>query len=218
MNICVIGAGVKGHFGNDFVNRAKSEGHTVYTLSHMDYKEDQSNHAWISFSNATLVSMAYTNLIKNIDNIDILLYNSVQGSGPANPRDFTESANKIDDNEFLNGIRVNVIIPYKLSIASLKKMKEGSKIVFMTTGMSKGIDNLALPIMAGYAGAKSYQNFIMKGLAEHNDKGVIVSSVAPFFPYWEPENYKIVFDNTFNHIMNIDKTHNGKIIDVGLNT
>jgi len=218
MNICVIGAGTKGHFGNDFVNRARSEGHSVYTLSHIDHKEDQENHKWVDFSVTNQVVNVYKELIKDIDNIDILLYNSVSGGGPMQPASFTENANNFEDNDFFEGVRVNVIIPYKLSIASLKKMKEGSKIIFMTTGMSRSIDNLALPIMATYAGSKAYQNFIMKALAEHNNKGVIVSSLAPFFPYWEPENYKIVFNKAYNRTMNIDKSHNGKIIDIGIGT
>jgi short-subunit dehydrogenase len=218
MNICVIGAGTKGHFGNDFVNRARSEGHSVYTLSHMDHNDNHENHKWVDFSSSDRVVDVYKELIKDIDNIDILLYNSVGGGGPMQPANFTETANNFNDNDFFGGVRINVIIPYKLSIASLKKMKEGSKIIFMTTGMSKSIDNLALPIMATYAGSKAYQNFIMKALAEHNGKGVIVSSLAPFFPYWEPENYKIVFNKAYNRIIDINKTHNGKIIDIGIGT
>jgi short-subunit dehydrogenase len=218
MNICVIGAGTKGHFGNDFVNRARSEGHLVYTLSHMDHNDDHENHKWVDFSDSDKVVNVYKELIKDIDNIDILLYNSVAGGGPMVPENFTETAGRFEDKDFFNGVRVNVIVPYKLAIASLKKMKEGSKIVFMTTGMSRNIDNLALPIMATYAGSKAYQNFIMKALAEHNNKGVIVSSLAPFFPYWEPENYKIVFNKAYNRTMNIDKSHNGKIIDIGIGT
>jgi len=218
MNICVIGAGTKGHFGNDFVNRAKSEGHSVYTLSHINHNENQENHKWIEFSSADRVAYMYNQLIKDIDNIDIFLYNSVAGGGPMTPTDFTEDAVNIEDKRFFDGICVNVIAPYKLAIASLKKMKEGSKIVFMTTGMSTNIDNLTQTWMAGYAGSKAYQNFIMKGLAEHNDKGIIVSSLAPFFPYWEPENYKIVFEKAYTQIMNINKSHNGKIIDIGIGT
>ena len=218
MNICVIGAGNKGHFGNDFVNRARSEGHTVYTLSHTNHQDTHENHKWIMFSNIDRVVDTYKNLIKDIDNIDIFLYNSVGGGGPMSAGAFTDDAMPISDETFFEGIRVNVIAPYKLAIASLKKMSEGSKIVFMTTGMSTSIENLALPIMASYAGSKAYQNYIMKGLAEHNNKGAIVSSVAPFFPYWEPEQYKTVFDKAYNHIMNINKNHNGKIIDIGPGT
>ena len=215
MNICVIGAGVKGHFGNDFVNRARNDGHTVYTLSHKDYGDNEPNHAWNNFSNSDQIVKVYNELTKDINNIDIFLYNSVFNSWvPMIPAHFTETATKFNDSDFFNSILVNVIAPYKLSIASLKKMKEGSKIIFMTTGMSTGIDNLALPIRAGYAGSKSYQNFIMKGLAEHNNKGVIVSSIAPYFQYNEPENYKIAFDKAYNHIMTIDQTHNGKIIHI----
>jgi NAD(P)-dependent dehydrogenase (short-subunit alcohol dehydrogenase family) len=219
MNICVIGPGTPGHFGNDFVKRAEADGHTVYTLSHKDHKDRQHNHKVFGFSNVDRLAVVYKELVKDVDNIDLLLYNSVYGRGGAMcPEMFMENTVPCPDSDFFDNLRVNVIAPYKLSIASLKKMKEGSKIVFMTTGMSTGIDNLVPPIMATYAGAKAYQNYIMKALAEHNDKGVIVSSIAPMFHYEDVEGYKIAFERAYNHLMNIDNSHNGKIKHIGIGT
>jgi hypothetical protein len=65
--------------------------------------------------------------------------------------------------------------------------------------------------MVGYAGFKGIQNHLMIGLAHHNDKGAIVTCVAPHFEYDDAEKYKTVLNTTYEYITQLTKEHNGKI-------
>jgi nucleoside-diphosphate-sugar epimerase len=56
MNIVVIGGGKPGKFGNDFCNRARSEGHDVYVISHKDYGTNDPKHIVADFDNPTSIT------------------------------------------------------------------------------------------------------------------------------------------------------------------
>jgi hypothetical protein len=96
-------------------------------------------------------------------------------------------------------------------------MTSGDRIVFMTTGLTyaRFDENVYTPKYAhhvGYVGSKSYQNALMMALAEHNQKNVIVASIAPHFPYEDPAKYNIVLAQTYQRIMKITDADNANVI------
>jgi hypothetical protein len=54
----------------------------------------------------------------------------------------------------------------------------------------------------------------MLGLANYNDKDVIVSSISPALTYDNLERYQSVLNKIYAHIMNITTEHNGKVAEI----
>lgn len=213
MNIVVIGGGEPGKFGNDFCKRARSEGHTVFILSHKDYNNQDPLHHHADFTNPDAVVDAFNKLTVNIDQIDLFVFNTSGPGGPNNPVDF-KSTSVIDIRGYNNGIYYNVILPHLLVIESFKKMSVGSKFVFLSTRMALEYKRTSYTEMAAYAGTKAYQIHLMIALSHHNDKGVIGTTVCPHFPYDKPEDYKKVFDMTYTYILNFEKNANVEFISI----
>lgn len=207
MNIVVVGGGTPNRFGNDFVIRAKEEGHTVRVLSHRTNKHSDEIINFLSILDAVSKFNAIT---EDLLTLDILLYNTSYKGHPEESKDFTSSG-ALKEKLYLYGFYTNVIIPHRLSIEALKIMHEGSKILFMTTDViydrerSENLHKLA------YYGGKAYQHQLMLALAACNDKGVSVSSVSPYFNYSNPIEYKKTFEQVYKHIFG--KTINGKVFD-----
>jgi hypothetical protein len=207
MNIVVVGGGTFGHFGNDFVRKAKSDGHTVKVLSHRKSKDSDET---LNFFNLHEVVSKFNSVTSDIDTVDIFLYNTVYRGESDQPRQFTSKAN-ISEKVYLYGLYVNVIVPHRLSIEVLKRMNAQSKILFMTTDViydrerTQNLDKLS------YYGGKAYQHQLMLALAEHNDKGATVSSISPYFNYENTAEYKKAFAQVYDHVFN--KTENGKVFD-----
>lgn len=218
MNIVLIGCSGPGKFGNDFYHRARQQGHTVYSLSHTDHNLSDQRHAFGPFDATRLedgsiaIHDIYTQLIAEIDNIDIFLYNSNNGAYPSNDADL-RSDGTVDLWAWKKSLDVQVVIPHILILESLKKMSSKSSIVFMTTGLSYDFSQKdhEYSKYVGYAGFKSVQNHLMMGLAAHNDKGAICTSVASHFTYDDPGNYNIMFDRVYDYITNLTSANNGKI-------
>jgi len=218
MNIVLIGCSSPGKFGNDFYHRAVYDGHTVYSLSHIDHNLLDQRHAFGEFDTTRLedgsipLHTTYKQLIDEIDNIDIFLYNSNNGAYP-NDETALQSDGLVDVWQWKKSLDVQVIIPHVLILESLKKMSSSSAIVFMTTGLSYDYSqkNSEYSKYVGYAGLKSVQNHLMMGLAAHNDKGAICTAVAPHFTYDDPGNYTIMFSRVYDYITNLTAANNGKI-------
>jgi hypothetical protein len=210
MNIVVIGGGSPGKFGNDFCNRARSEGHDVYVISHKDYGTNDPKQVVADFSNEINVTQTFLNLTQSIDQIDLFLYNSNYYHYPGRADELKSTAN-ISKKNWVDSLTMHVVIPHMLVIESLKKMTKGSKIVFMTTGMSFSLNRTSWTANVGYAGFKGIQNQLMLGLADHNDKEAIATCVAPHFPYDNVDEYKIVLNNVYEYIMNLSEINNRKI-------
>jgi len=210
MNIVVIGGGSPGKFGNDFCNRARSEGHDVYVISHKDYGTNDPKHVVADFSNEDNVKQTFLNLTKDLEKIDLFLYNSNACHYPGRP-DELQSTAIISKTKWVEALTMHVVIPHILAIASLKKMTTGSGIVFMTSGMSYDLKRKEWTSNVGYAGLKGVQNHLMIGLAHDNDKGAIATCVSPHFPYDNAENYNMVFNHVYNYITTLTEESNGKI-------
>jgi hypothetical protein len=210
MNIVVIGGGQPGRFGNDFCNRARDNGHDVYVISHKDYGYNDPKQIVADFTNVEEFLEKFKNLVEHLDRIDILLYNSNAHSYPMIPS-LLKSTGVVSIAEWEQSLKSHAIIPHVLSLEALKKMSETSAIVFMTTGMSCYVTRSKWTNMVGYAGFKGIQNHLMIGLAHHNDKGAIVTCVAPHFPYEDVEKYKVILNTAYEYITQLTKEHNGKI-------
>jgi hypothetical protein len=210
MNIVVIGGGTPGKFGNDFCNRAKSEGHDVYIMSHIDHGTNDPKHIVANFNSPDIFLHYYKKLIQNLDTIDILLYNSNGGGGIFDASQL-QSIGRYEGVDWEIGLKTHVIIPHMIILESLKKMSKGSGIVFMTTDQSYNLSKTQNTSFVGYAGFKGIQNHLMIGLAYNNDKEAIATSVSTHFPYENKKEYDIMFDKIYNYITTLTDKSNGKI-------
>jgi len=72
MNICVFGGGgPAGRFGPDFCSRARSQGHTVHTISHRDHP----NCITANFGNTQDVVDKFQSVAAMVP-LDLVLYNT----------------------------------------------------------------------------------------------------------------------------------------------
>jgi nucleoside-diphosphate-sugar epimerase len=211
MNIVVIGGGTPGKFGNDVVKLARSQGHRVLVLSHRN-KGDDLDKLVTNFSNVDIVVNDFYELVNDIDNIDILLYNTNCGGWPDSAENF-KSTGRIKESLYIHGFKIHVVIPHALVLAAMSKMCSESRVVFVTTDMIYDREREKYLDKLGYAGGKSYQHQLMLALAEHNDKEITVSSISPFFDYNEPAQYKIVFKKAYEYLLTHSKESNGKVYD-----
>ena len=210
MNIVVVGGGKPGKFGNDFCNRARSEGHDVYVISHKDYGTNDPKHIVADFDNVNDFLDKFKNLTNHLEKIDLLLYNSNAHSYPGRP-DELQSTGSVSTEKWEKALRFHVVIPHAISLEALKKMTKGSGIVFMTSGMSYDLSRKDWTANVGYAGFKGMQNHLMIGLAKNNDKGAIVTCLSPHFPYDNAEKYSMVLNHAYNYITTLTEESNGKI-------
>jgi hypothetical protein len=210
MNIVVIGGGKPGRFGNDFCNRARAEGHDVYVISNKNYGYNDPRQIVANFTNVDEFLEKFKNLVKHLDKIDILLYNTNGHSYPVNPA-LLKSTGVVSIPMWELSLRSHAIIPHVLALEALKKMSDTSAIVFMTTGLACYVTRTEWTDQVGYAGFKGIQNHLMIGLSHHNDKGAIVTCVAPHFQYDNAEKYKTVLNTAYEYITQLTKEHNGKI-------
>lgn len=213
MNIVIIGGGEPGKFGNDFALRMRNDGHHVYIISHKDYKTSHPHDIVANFSTVQEVIDSFNEVTKNVDIIDMIIFNSNNGSYPGHASCFT-STSTVDLARWEATSRIGNYIPHALGIEALKRMKEDSKIIFMISRMAVEFDRTSCTDLAGYAGTKAIQAHMMLAFAEHNNKGAISTAIAPHFVYESPDTYKQVFELMYNYINNITKQNNGKIMCV----
>jgi NAD(P)-dependent dehydrogenase (short-subunit alcohol dehydrogenase family) len=212
MNVVIIGGGTKGKFGNDFVNRLRSEEHDVYILSHRDNGTNDPKQVVADFTDIQSVIDEYEKLTCHLDTIDLFLYNSNGKSYLNNKRSFTSSAS-FNNLEWQISLNIAVAIPYNLIIKALSKMNDTSKLIYLATGLATNYNRTEYTEYSGYAGSKAYMTHLMLGFANHNDKGAIVSILSPHFDYGNKEHYNNVFERICKYIQTLSKEHNGKIVE-----
>jgi len=207
MNIVIVGGGTVGHFGNDFVRKAKADGHNVRVLSHRTSKDTDER---INFLDIQSSVDKFNSITEDFGSIDIFLYNSVYNGTPNEPKQFT-SKGEFSEKLYLYGFYVNVVMPHRLSIEALKKMDHTSKILFMTTDVIYDRERTENLHKLSYYGGKAYQHQLMLALADCNDKDATVSSISPYFNYEDRAEYKKAFNEVCAHVFGITK--NGKVFD-----
>lgn len=220
MNILVIGPGDNPEkFGKGFCDLASVDEHTVFTISHGNKNVTiDSTNVIANFNDLNSLSEAFDTVTKDIDHLDILLYNSNYPGTFLNEKDMFNENSTVPVDGYNGSLQVQVICPHFLAIKSLSKMTDGSKIIFMTTGLTYGIwetendERFEFVHHVGYIGSKSYQNALMLGLAMHNNKNVIVASISPHFPYDDPEQFNIVLGQTYRRILKVSSEDNGSVI------
>jgi NAD(P)-dependent dehydrogenase (short-subunit alcohol dehydrogenase family) len=212
MNIVVIGGGEPGKFGHDFCSQARAHGHNVCVLSHKKYDTCDSRHMYADFADPDNVRSKFLELTAPLDQIDLFVYCTNNGAYPDKVTSLA-STGHVDRNAWQYSMDVHVVIPHMLSLEALKKMNESCAIVYMTTGLSYDFSNKTYEYSkyVGYAGLKGAQNHLMIGLADHNDKGAIVTSVASHFMYDQPARYRIIFDQVYEYMTTLTKANTGKI-------
>ena len=213
MNVIVVGGGSPNKFGNDLVNRLRGEGHDVYILSHRDNGTNDLKQVIADFSSFDDVLDKFKTILTALPNLDLLVYNSNCGNYPATEDDL-KSTSLVNDKEWQQTFLVHVIIPHALSIEALKKMSSNSKMVFMSSGLAIDYKRTEWTNAVGYASGKAGQTQLMLGLAHNNDKGVIVTSILPFFQYDNKEIYQTIFERAYNYISNLSIENNGKMENI----
>jgi NAD(P)-dependent dehydrogenase (short-subunit alcohol dehydrogenase family) len=210
MNIVIIGGGSK--IGKDIADSLRDMGHKLFVLSHKEYPNMPENHYFADFENLENVLSTFNQLTKNLT-IDILFYNTNHDYGPNDAIDYTSLSDKNHDENWIKNLRLAVTIPHRICIEALKKMVPGSKIVFMTTGLSTLFDK-NYSRLGSYAGIKSAQNYLMYALAHNNDKKVICCSLSPHIPYDDKDLYVRVYKAVTNTLLTIKEEDNGTIIEL----
>lgn len=214
MNICIIGGGQ--NFGKVIADKFRSAGHGVYVLSHTEHENMDKNHKSSNFANPLKVVDTFKELTKDLEKIDVLLYNTNGNSGPSEEISFTS---KCPDyvyqiKNWNYSLNTGVIIPHLLSVEALKKMDDTSKIVFMTTYMARHFDRDSFKNLASYAGMKAVQNHLMIAMAEYNDKKATIFSIEPYLPMNVTEVYEKNVDRIFNELTSTDIERSGKLISI----
>jgi len=212
VNICVIGGGGPvGKFGRDFCDRARADGHNVYVLSHQQKGHPNRRHLYANFLNFDDILNKFDQLTAEINNIDIFVYNSTYGSYPEHPNHY-KSNTKFNPAGWHDTINIHAIIPHMLIIRALAKMSNTSKIVFLVTGLSINFINRSRHSdLVGYATGKAAQIFLMLALANHNDRGAIVTALSPHFDLKDIEFYQQTLDHSYQYIVKMDPAQNGYI-------
>lgn len=199
MNILIIGPGIdEKRFGQYFISLAKKDLHHVYEFSFRSNEETIEN-----------IRLKFADKISTIDKIDLLLYNSFHPGNPSQPEDYNIN-HKINYDECIGGYVTNCLMPYVFCIEALSKMDEQSKVVFMTTTGSFS-PSLKYSKYSGYFGTKAAQNHLMWGFSDFNDKGVTFCSMSPHFPYEDEQTVKMVMDEAYKKIININTKDSGQI-------
>jgi short-subunit dehydrogenase len=219
MNILVIGPGqTSGKFGKDFCELARNDGHDVFTISHGYSKKVEPTQIFADFNDIESMNNAFDTLTKEFVHLDMMLYNSnYSGSFPNDETQMFNETSMVPTTAYLESLQIQVICPHFFAIKALSKMTNGDRIVFMTTGLTyarfdENVYTARYAHHVGYIGSKSYQNALMMGLAENNQKSVIVASIAPHFPYEDPAKYNIVLGQTYRRIMKITDADNANVI------
>ena len=210
MNVVIIGGGTPGKFGNHLALRMRDDGHNVYIVSHRNHHTGHPHDISANFETTQGVVNAFNEVTKDVDIIDMIIFNSNAGSYPSTEDCFT-STSIVDLKRWEENVTLACHIPHVLGVEALKRMNENSKIIFMISYMAVLFNRKEWTGHAGYAGTKAMQAHLMRAFAEHNDKGAIATALAPHFRYDEPEIYKQTFELVYNYINTITIKDNSKI-------
>ena len=115
-NIVVVGGGAPGKFGNDFVIKAKSEGHNVIVISHRDYGYNDENFMWVNFEGLyyTEYKVVMDKILQKFDKIDILFFNQ---NGTFYPAHVADIFNPVRIQTYLTGLNLHIVVPHKIIIS-----------------------------------------------------------------------------------------------------
>jgi NAD(P)-dependent dehydrogenase (short-subunit alcohol dehydrogenase family) len=210
-NIVVVGGGTPNRFGNDFVKKAKEEGHNVIVISHKDHGYDDEDFLWIDFKKQYYnnFDIVIDKIRDRFEKIDIIFFNQ---NGRFYPSSEDELFSTPNYQPYIEGMNIHVIVPHEILIGLLPNLDDGSKVVFTSSTMAFELNRKNYTAGAGYAGLKGYVNHLMYSLAMHRPKKITFSSIMPHYDYLNPNTYKLQFGTTYNYILEHDDSNNGKIV------
>lgn len=209
MNIIVLGGGAPGKFGNDFVNKARSEGHRVIVLSHRDRNTGNSDDRIINYRNIESIKPVLQQISKEIPVIDIILFNQTGAGYPYSAEELFSEPNLSEYNNLLN---IHVVVPHLVTAMLHGNLIDGSKVIFMSSTMAFEYGRSNFGSMVGYPAGKSFVTHLMSSMSRSRTKNITFSAVCPYFMYNEPEKYQETLQYLYTHIFQHDDTMNGKIV------
>lgn len=208
MNILILGGGKTGKFGNDFAERARTEGHQVFIFSHKKNEKNDNDQYVIDYDNLDNTKKVFEEVLQKIDTVDIILLNQ---NGRSYPYFDQHDIENVEIQLYINSLHFHVTISHLLISCAYKKLQDNSKIIFMSTGLAFQYNRNDYHAHYGYGGFKSLMTHIMLGLAHSRKKKIIHTILSPHFTYNDLPNYKKVFNNCYDWVFAHDDSCNAKI-------
>lgn len=209
MNIVLVGGGSPERFGNQFLNRARNEGHRVINLSHRNHNTGHEDDRTLNYHNPEKVKEVCQKIIADMPVIDIIVFNQ---TGDAFPHDNAELFAEPNFERYYRTMHIAVAVPHLIISCLYNNLVDGSKVLNMSSTMAFAYERDNYISAVGYPGAKSYATHLIMSMARCRTKKVTFSSLCPYFLYHKPEWYNNSFQVTYNHIFNHDDSCNGKIL------
>ena len=209
MNIVVVGGGTVGKFGNDFVKKARSEGHRVINLSHIDHQTGHADDREINYKNLDINKPVLAQVANDLGDIDIILFNQ---NGPCYPDTIEHLFGYPNLYNYHETMMSKVIMPHLIISLLYNNLKEGSKVVYLSSSMAFEYERQHYQAGAGYPGAKSFGAHLILSMARTRTKNVTFSIVCPFFIYNDPDQYSQALENIYKYVFVHDDTYNGKFV------
>lgn len=219
-NVVIIGGGRKS--GRMIADRFRADGDTVRVLSHSPSPDS----VVADFNDNSDVLVKFRKLVNDLDNIDILMYNTNAHAGPCGSPEFKKNPDwysprqaknrqaKIEE-QWRKNMQVGMLLPNLIMLAALEKMNNTSVGVFMTTFISYAHLDLENPYteLLSYKAVKAVQNHMMLAFAGHNGVGATFCSVAPHYPYEDPVQLEIAVEKVYQAIRTAGPESNGKFLE-----
>lgn len=210
-NILILGGGAPGtsRFGNQFVQKARSEGHRVINLSHKDYSTGNIDDIYIDYYDLDQAKSVIEKVKESMPIVDVLYFNQ---NGEGYPHDEEDIFSEPWPLKYHNLIQTTLVIPHLL-ISKLypNNLVEGSRVLFASSHMAFQYERTYYPSAVGYPGGKSFVTHFMASAARCRTKKVTFSAICPAFLYDDPKLYADAFRITYDYILNHDDSANGKI-------
>lgn len=213
MNIILVGGGSTnatiGRFGNQFLNKARSEGNRVINISHRNHHTGHVDDRVIDYHNADKIKEVCEKISIDMPIIDIVLFNQ---TGDAFPHEETELFAEPDFQKYYRTMNIAVAAPHLIISSLYKNLVDGSKVLNMSSTMAFSYERDNYISAVGYPGAKGYATHLIMSMARCRTKKITFSSLCPYFLYQKPEWYENSFNVTYDHIFKHDDSCNGKIL------
>jgi NAD(P)-dependent dehydrogenase (short-subunit alcohol dehydrogenase family) len=207
MNIVILGGGTPNKFGHDFALAARACGHRVVIFSHKKNGLDDPDQHVIDYDDLDATAKVFAQALDEFSQIDIILLNQ---NGTTYPRD-AATIPIVDVASYTHSFNLYVVAGHLLVSKAYWKLADGSKVVYMSTGLAFQHTREQFCDMNhfSYSGYKSLMTHVIMGFAHNRRKKTIFTVLSPHFPYEDHDNYKKVFAVCRDWIFDHDESANG---------
>lgn len=209
-NILVVGGGTPGKFGNQFVKKARDDGHRVVNFSHKDHNTGHIDDRHINYNDIRQVKNKCAELSTEMPVIDIILFNQNGAGYPGTVEQLFKEPNLLEYNQTITRA---VTVPHQIIASLYNNLIPGSRVVYMGSTMSFLYERENYTEHVGYPSAKSFAMHLISAMAKGRTKEITFSCMCPYFLYDKPDLYKNIFDQTYSYILTHDDSFNGKIVN-----